>query len=186
MFKYDRELKLSNGNTAYYRIVNGMAFEVGMNLKDKEEVEDYTSTVNDSLIDTLLSCYENRNRIRVWYGDTKTGRAWNEEYDIIGRVGRTTGEIKVPILIYNARSYGGSELLLSSLLRIVDIKTHRILWTVPNFHVEKMEVVYKNGDYPFQVMQTRDTGEVVNIANFKNEASAYRYTDLMNGRRYNK
>lgn len=186
MFKYDREVKLSNGNTAYYRIVNGMAFEVGMRQKGKEETEDYTATVNDELVYILSRCYEKRNRIRVWYGDTKTGRAWNEEYDIIGRVGRTTGELKVPILVYNARSCGGSEILLSSLIRIVDIKTHRTLWAVPNFHVEKMEVVYKNGDYPFQVMQIRDTGEVVNIANFKNEASAYRYTDFMNGRRHNK
>lgn len=181
----DKRIKLSNGNTQYFRVFDGMAFETALVLKDGT-LEDYTKTVNDKLINILLRAYKYKFRIRIWYGDTETGRAWNEEYDIMGTVGRTTGDIKIPILVYNKKSWGGSALLMGSIIRIDDIEEHRTLWKVPNFHVEKMEVVYKNGDYPFQVMQTKDNGEVVNIANFKTEMKAYHYIDFMNGKRYNK
>ena len=182
---WDRSLMLSNGNIQYFRVVDGMAFEVALLLNDGT-LKEYSRTVDDKFISVLLRAYKYKFRIRIWYGDTETGRAWNEEYDVMGTVGRTTGNIKIPILVYSKKSWGGSALLMGNIIRIDDIEDRRTLWQVPDFHVEKMEVVYKNGDYPFQVMQTKDNGEVVNVANFKTEMKAYHYIDFMNGKRYAK
>lgn len=36
---------------------------------------------------------------------------WNEQFDVTGYVGRSTGPIKVPLLIHNRRSLGGPAIL---------------------------------------------------------------------------
>ncbi|MFH1740063.1 MAG: hypothetical protein ABIH23_13720, partial [bacterium] len=47
----------------------------------------------------ILEKYRDRStRIRVFYGDTITGRDWMEENDTMGIVGRSSGQIKVPLL----------------------------------------------------------------------------------------
>lgn len=37
--------------------------------------------------------------VRIWLGDTQTGRAWAEENDVIGTIGRSTGTMEVPLLV---------------------------------------------------------------------------------------
>lgn len=46
-------------------------------------------------------------RIVVDYGNPKTGASWEEHYNILGYVGRSTGDIHIPLLVYNLRSLGG-------------------------------------------------------------------------------
>ena len=71
----------------------------------------YHEKTNDQVIEVLESARQNRTRIILDYGDVKTGKSWGEEYDITGYVGRSTGEIKIPLLVYNARSLGGGGIL---------------------------------------------------------------------------
>lgn len=59
----------------------------------------------------LIRAFETKDRVRLFYGHTDTGAAWPEEHDTIGRVGRSTGLHKVPLLIANARSMGGGAIL---------------------------------------------------------------------------
>ena len=47
-----------------------------------------------NVIREILKAYNGKYRIRIWYGDEK--KTWNEEHDIIGNVGRSTGKIKNP------------------------------------------------------------------------------------------
>lgn len=65
----------------------------------------------DDLVRILERLREQKTRIRIDFGDTKTGESWNEEFDTTGRLGRSTGKFKVPLLIHNARSWGGGALL---------------------------------------------------------------------------
>ena len=103
----------------------------------------------------------------------------------MGRIGRTTGVIKIPILVYNSRCYGGPAILVGSIIRIDDIEDKRTLWKVSNFHVEPMEIkTTDDKDYPYSVMQHKDDGTIQNIANFKKEDSAKRWVDFMLGKRY--
>lgn len=73
------------------------------------------------LIRRVLSTYLHASdpiRLRVHYGDTETGRDWCDLYSMEGCVSRSTGRIKVPLLIHNARSGGGFPILDNCIVRI--------------------------------------------------------------------
>lgn len=184
------EEKLSNGNTLTYRVeASGTAYEIKRVLSGGT-VEEFLQ-VTDSLIQVLEQCRQYKNRVRLWYGDIKTGRSWNEEFDVTGTIGRSSGNIKIPILVNNKRSYGGGAILTSCLIRIDDITAHRTLWKVDNFHVEKMKIALpslelREDGYVASVMMKKDSGTIENVANFKKEDSAKRWIQFMNGERYSK
>jgi len=182
MNKYEkRVIKLDNGNSFEYVNCNGTWFKYGQNLQN----EGWKYKENETLWNVVSSLVHSGRRVRIWYGDTETGRSWNEEYYVTGTIGRSTGNIKIPILIHNARSYGGSSLLDGCIIRIDDIKQKRTLYKNDNFHVEKLELKTElNLDYPYRIMQHKDSGEVQNVANFKDIKRALRWIDFMNGDRY--
>lgn len=188
-----KEKTIGNGNIDYVVELNGTSYSVGMKLKDGT-IEEYKQ-IDDRLLNLLEYLRNSEDRVRIWYGDRETGRAWNEEYYIMGTIGRSRGtDWKIPILVNNSRSWGGGGLLLSSLIRIDSTKEHRTLWKVNNFHVEKMEVVKVteprySGDtmeYSYSVIQHKDDGTKSNVANFKTEEQAKRWIQFMNGERYSK
>lgn len=150
-----------------------------------ENNEGWKYKENEKLWQVLSSLVQSGRRVRIWYGDTETGRSWNEEYAVTGTIGRSTGEINIPLLINNSRSYGGGALLDDCIIRIDDIKQKRTLYKHENFHVEKLELKTEEGsEYPYQVMQHKDSGEIQNVANFKDNKRALRWIDFMNGYRY--
>lgn len=110
----------------------------------KRETENHIEVykqVNEKLISILESCRKNNTRIRVWYG--ANNKIWLEEYDVIGRINRTTGRIKIPILVNNKRSLGGRELLVHCIVRIDDI--------------EEKKTIYKLNDYEMPEFKVRET-----------------------------
>ena len=116
-------------------------------------------------------------RIRVFYGDRETGRDWCEENDTMGCIGRSTGSIKIPLLIKTRRSYGGGAILDSA---IVKIQIGRlVVYKHPNYHLPSMAIVpsYVPG-YTTGV----DFGNS-RQANFKTPEQAWRYIAFINGER---
>ena len=180
-------LELGNGNIVYYVNFDGTSIAVGLWSKSKDEIEVFDN-VDNKLVSILLKYRGSKERLRLFYGDIHTGCSWNDEYDVMGSIGRTGSNFKIPILLNNSRSYGGTAILIGALVRIDEISTHRTLWKVPNFHVEKMYVQHTpiNKDYPYAVMQLKDNGTVSNVANFQTECKALRFIDFMNGKRYSK
>ena len=65
----------------------------------------------------LVRALESGQTARIWYGDTLTGRAWAEEHDILGKIGRSCGPVKVPLLV-EAGEDGGSHILDHCIVRI--------------------------------------------------------------------
>lgn len=125
---------------------------------------------------TLLN--HSRRRVRIWYGDTETGRSWNEEYHITGEIGRSSGVAKIPLIIANRRSSGGPGILDHCIIRIDDINSRQVLYKHPNFHtglhLKDSEVyTYKDGTYSVQ-------------ARFDHPFKANKYLDFMEGKRYSK
>lgn len=182
------EEKLSNGNTIYYVEREGMYFEVGIFLRDENKLKVYDN-VSEGLMSILFRAYKYKFRIRVFYGDTHTGRSWNEEYDIMGTIGKTCGDIKIPILLKRKDSCWGGALLVGAIIRIDDIEDKKTLWKLSNFHVEPMEIVYYPDvphGLPYSVIQTKENGVRVNMASFKTEIQAQKWIDFMEGRRYSK
>ena len=72
-------------------------------------------------------------RIILDYGDPKTGQSWGEVYDIKGRVSRSMGPTKVPILLYNSRSIGGAAILDHCIVAIHTSKGKYPLYVHPEY-----------------------------------------------------
>ena len=65
-----------------YKVVNGTS---------------YDSRTPDRLIAELETAMRHNKKVRIFLGDTETGRDWLEEYDVYGLVGRSGGSVKVPL-----------------------------------------------------------------------------------------
>lgn len=96
----------------------------------------YDARTNKEVINVLEQARTNRTRIVVDYGDVETGRSWQEEFDIAGYVGRSTGNIKIPLLVYNARSMGGGAMLDHCIVKISLSKGKKVLYKHPKYFVE--------------------------------------------------
>jgi hypothetical protein len=175
-----RECPLLNGNISYYVNYEGLDFEVGIYLKDEDKVEAYTQ-VDNCLMAVLSECYRQKRRVRVWYGDGKTGESWFEDFETTGYIGRSCGDFKVPLIVSNSRSWGGGALSVGSVIRVDDIKTRKTLWKVPNYY-DKLELFHVKGNkLPWQVC-----GRSTTLACFETEEKARRWIDFQQGRRYNR
>jgi hypothetical protein len=131
----------------------------------------------------IKSLNDSRERVRVFYGDTLTGRAWPEENDTMGRVGCSMGHCKVPLLIYNARSYGGSALLDGCIVAIYST-TGRKIYKHPNFSTGSFSIIHtlpRSDKLDFTV-----TLDGVTHARFSTMRQAQRYADFMHGVRFSK
>jgi hypothetical protein len=176
---------LSNGNTVYYKVLNDTYYDYAIKLKSGE-LNKRDEAEFEKLIKALETARLENLRVRIWLGDPKVGEAWNEEYNVIGQVGRSGGSIKIPILMSNSRSMGGSAILTRCVLRIDNIKTHRTIYKHSKFYVPVMTIkpaakALKAEGYTTSVFQKNEY-----IANFKSEEAAKRWVAFMNGERYNK
>lgn len=93
----------------------------------------YHADTNADVLEVLESCRINRTRIILDYGDTQTGKSWGEVYDVCGYVGRSTGNKKIPILVFNRRSFGGGAILSHCIVRITTSKGKRVLYQHPTY-----------------------------------------------------
>lgn len=135
-----------------------------------------------SRVATLLNNLSmSQQRIRLVYGDTNTGKDWLEEYDVIGVIGRSTGAKQIPLLIKNSRSIGGGSILDHCILKIVDVKSKRVLYQHEKYVEPKFEIGFLaiTGQYSVTV-----DGKVQ--ANFKTEKQAQNYIDFMLCKRMSK
>ena len=106
-----------------YKIVNGTAYR-------KDTPED--------VIKILEFAMKNKERIRLFYGDTKTGKDWLQNFNTTGTIGRSTGQTKIPLLINNSRSQGGYAVLDNCIVKITIDK--RTVYQNPKYHLPAMEI----------------------------------------------
>lgn len=79
----------------------------------------YNKATPGAVVRALESARASGGTVRLFYGDAITGRAWAEENDVSGTVGRSMGPLKVPLLVPHGSRGGGA--ILSHC--IVAIKT---------------------------------------------------------------
>ena len=152
--------KLSNGNIINYQIINGTA---------------YHEETCQEVINILEDARHNRSRIRVFFGDTITGEDWKEENDIMGYIGRSTGSIKIPLLVNNSSSRGGVALLDHCIVKItVDKMT---IYQHENYYLGEL-TIEKSNNYPCSVFV--DGKEQ---ANFTTQEKAENYIKFLKGER---
>lgn len=122
-------------------------------------------------------------RLRLFFGDTQTGRDWAEEKEVIGTVGNSTGndDCKIPILLANRRSMGGGAILDHCIVRIIDTKSKRELWRHAHYRQAEYRVVPANEKGEYSVFANTEL-----IANFDNKQSALNWIQFMRGERMSK
>lgn len=119
-----------------YKVVNGTSYHL---------------ETPDDVVQVLEDAKKNRTRVRIFYGDTKTGLDWMEENDVIGTIGRSCGTTKIPLLIKNSNSIGGGAILTNCIVRITIDKTN--VYKHPKYHLPNI-IVEENDDneYKFKVI----------------------------------
>jgi len=127
-----------------------------------------------------LNCYNRRQRVRIFLGDTKTGKTCNEENDVTGYIGRSTGSKKIPLLIHNQNSLGGGGILTHCIVAIYTTsgtclykhpKLDFGLWDIRENQLEK--------EYPFAAYCDDD----LNVR-FKTYKQADNYIKFMTAKRF--
>lgn len=77
--------------------------------------------------DVLENARKSGERLRLFFGDTETGRDWLEECDVMGRIGRSGGLMKVPLLLTGDES-GGGAILDHCIVRIQRVTDGKVLY----------------------------------------------------------
>lgn len=101
----------------------------------------------------LETCRHDRRQVRLMLGDTTTGQCWLEEHGVVGRIARSNGILKVPLLIERA-ACGGPAILTNCLLRIIDWRSSRTLYRHPAFRAPDLSIrrAAENEELPWQVL----------------------------------
>lgn len=78
----------------------------------------YHESTADAVVKALEDCRNSKYdfRFKITYGYPETGEAWGDVET--GYIGRSTGSIKVPLIIHSNRSLGGPALLDHCILKI--------------------------------------------------------------------
>lgn len=113
-----------------YKVINGTS---------------YNEETPDAVIKILEESRINKTRLIFVLGDNQTGKAWGDIDE--GHVGRSTGTVKIPLVINNSRSLGGFGLLDSSIVKIMKAKGKKVVYQHPKFSKEGIEFYGKNAKY---------------------------------------
>lgn len=88
----------------------------------------------------ITKAYKNGWIVKIYQGDVKTGIVWAEEWDRIGRIGRSTGSIQIPLLVAKGQSGGGS-LLDHCIIGIKIVDTGEWLYVHPTMKLPDVTIV---------------------------------------------
>jgi hypothetical protein len=111
-----------------YKLVNGTS---------------YDARTPDEVIAILEKARQERIRLHVSLGYTdgeRVGLDWLEEFDSHGYIGRSTGSIKVPLMIANSRSTGGGALLDHCVVRIRQSAGGRVFYQHRDYHYGSLAI----------------------------------------------
>ena len=161
-------------NTKTYQVVNGTSYH------EETPME---------VIHWLETSKQRGQRIRVFYGDTATGRDWLEEHDTMGVVSRSSGDVKIPLIIPRQHSFGGSALLDHCIVRIMTQDgsgKYTEVYRHPKYYQPAFALsitgIYEELRRQGYVSSVYADGE--NIANFKDADKARRWVAFIKGERH--
>lgn len=97
----------------------------------------YSAKTAPDMMKRLEALRKSGERCRFHWGDTKTGQDWGDVHNVRGRIGRSMGPVKIPLLIYNRRSLGGGALLDSCIVKITATRGGRVIYQHPNYREAK-------------------------------------------------
>ena len=124
----------------------------------------------------LESCRSGERRVRLILGDTHSGEPWLEEHDVVGRIGRSLGPLRVPLLIEPGK-HGGSAILCACLLAIVDWTSGDFLYRHGAYREADLSIKPSaNAERPWDVLRREEV-----VACFRDIGQAGAYLAFMRG-----
>jgi hypothetical protein len=131
-----------------------------------------------SRVRSILESYRRSgDSLRIFYGDRNTGRDWMEENDVVGRVGRSCGAMKIPLLISDGES-GGPGILDACIVRICDVKSRQEIYRHPKYHQGVLDIRSADCGPPYTHGVWVDDS---NHANFRSFGQAAQFVAFMTG-----
>jgi len=138
----------------------------------------YFDPGTDSKVASILeSARKTDRRLRLFLGDTETGRDWMSENDVLGRIGRSMGPMKVPLLVSDGE-HGGGAILTACVVRIIDADTLRDLYVHPKYQAPVLTVHPDNTVPKYAFRVDRDDQPQ---ARFRSVGQAHAYVAFMLG-----
>ncbi len=98
-----------------------------------------TDNVPPKLIQVLESLIRSGERVHLFKGDADTGEDWLEDFEVVGRIGRSMGPMRVPLLIEDGECGGGS-IITNSVLRIQRLSDGKDLYRHPAYKTPEIEL----------------------------------------------
>ncbi len=151
----------------------------GVEFKDVREPSGtyYQDTTPRAVINALESARVSGKRVRLFYGDAKTGANWCDQYNMCGTVGRSMGWLKTPLISKTERSMGGFAILTDCIVCL--LVDGREVYRHPGFEMPTILIV-NDGEAP-RPWRAYISGTV--HAAFETEAKATRWAGFMTGKR---
>lgn len=102
----------------------------------------------------LENCRRDSRKVRLVLGDPATGRCWLDEHDVVGRIGRSIGPLKVPLLIEPGAD-SGVAILTNCLLRLIGWDSGRDLYRHAAYRIPDLTIrrAAEATDRPWQVLR---------------------------------
>lgn len=111
-------------------------------------------------VQDVLESYRSTGRpLRLFLGDPKTGRDWLEESDCVGKIERSLGPMRAPIILERHKNCGPA-ILTDCVVRILDASTGAELYRHPTYSQPMMRLVaapsYDAAEGYKQVVEVQD------------------------------
>jgi len=124
----------------------------------------------------LEACRQSGTMVRLILGDTVTGESWFDEHDVVGRIGRSCGKLKVPLLVPPGED-GGPAILTACLLAVIEWQSGKALFRHPLYREPELGLFPgPDAKYPWCVRHRDKT-----LACFDNLTKAAAYLAFMRG-----
>jgi hypothetical protein len=139
----------------------------------------YHDTTPRAVIEALERAHASNAHVRLFLGDAATGKDWLEENDVAGYLGRSTGPVKVLLLLKSKQSSGGPAILCDCIVRLLVDGTE--VYRHPGYLTPVFKIMAGTlAGYPFEAW-LKDGTEA--HARFANRQAAVRWIAFMRGER---
>ena len=105
----------------------------------------YHKETPERVVRNLEASRKHGMRLVIFYGDGTTGKAWGDIEE--GRIGRSTGTVKIPLVISNSRSTGGGGVLDHCIVKILQAARKAVLYQHPQYNKTGVAFYGKNAKY---------------------------------------
>jgi hypothetical protein len=144
----------------------------------------YHDTTPRPVVQALEAAFASKAYVRLFLGDATTGKDWLEENDVAGYLGRSTGPVKVLLLLKSKQSSGGPAILCDCIVRL--LVDGREVYRHPGYVLPTIVIESDPAcpEYPWRALCGVGRDAVaVEYARFKTQLAAEQWRAFMRGER---